>query len=185
MKSPELEYQPESIVEKVDFSGGESYKRFVEIADGWPNYTESVKNLASNERAVSYVAEIDGQTAGIATLMLEGWENDQIILENFPNLPELSGLQVNEEYRGLGVGTKLVKTLENEAKKLGVELIGLGVEVENEDAINLYKKLDYKIEKVAGQDYFETHWTEKNENGEPYEYNAKCYLMLKNLGESI
>lgn len=130
MKSPEFEQQSNITIEQVDFSQPESLKKFAEIGDEWPDYTASIKKLADSGRAISFVAESGGETAGIATLMLDGWEKDQIVLDNFPGLPELNGLQIKEEFRGQGIGTELTEKLEDKARELGIETVGLGVEVE-------------------------------------------------------
>ncbi len=50
---------------------------------------------------------------------------------------------IEEKYRGLGNGKKLMLLFENEMKQLKVSRIGLHVFGFNERAIKLYKSLDY------------------------------------------
>jgi len=50
---------------------------------------------------------------------------------------------VHPEHRRNSVATKLIKTLEREAKKKGNHKVYLTVKPENRPAINLYQKLDY------------------------------------------
>lgn len=59
----------------------------------------------------------------------------------------ISNLAVYPEYRGLGIGTRLIYEAENEAKKCGLKRIALDVEIDNEKAINFYRKLKYRISK--------------------------------------
>lgn len=172
-------------IRKIDFSDDSDYEEFLAATGPWPGYAESIKKLADKGRAISYCAEADGKMVGIATLMLDGWEKDDAIKENFAGLPELNGLQVDERFRGRGIGTKLTLALEKKARELGYTTVGLGVEVKNERAIDLYERLGYKKEKVAGEESFRTHWTEKDSKAEKgySEYNTDCFLMTKNLLE--
>ncbi|MEQ2130461.1 GNAT family N-acetyltransferase [Caldanaerobacter subterraneus KAk] len=57
----------------------------------------------------------------------------------------LSNIAVYSEFRGLGLGSKLLEEIEQEARKLKCKRIVLDVEIENEKAIKLYEKLGYKI----------------------------------------
>ena len=52
-------------------------------------------------------------------------------------------LDVRPDFRRRGVGAALLKSLENEFKKLGCEKAILEVAVDNEPAIRLYKSLGY------------------------------------------
>jgi ribosomal protein S18 acetylase RimI-like enzyme len=61
----------------------------------------------------------------------------------------LSNIAVYPEFRGLGLGTKMLEEMENRAKMLNCKSIILDVEVENEKAIKLYKKLGYEIVKKS------------------------------------
>jgi len=56
---------------------------------------------------------------------------------------ELS-VSVRKEYRGLGLGTKMIKKAIKLATKLGYENIYLYVSKKNKEAISLYKKLGFK-----------------------------------------
>lgn len=76
---------------------------------------------------------------------------------------EIEYIIVSNQYKGKGIGTKLLKMLEKE----NVTNITLEVRESNKVAINFYKKNGYKIEAIR-KNYYE------NENG---------YLMIKELGE--
>ena len=58
---------------------------------------------------------------------------------------ELLYLYVNENDRNLGYGTKFLKSLLDKMNHLGVEEITLEVNVQNEQAIHLYKKCGFEI----------------------------------------
>lgn len=76
---------------------------------------------------------------------------------------EIEYICVDNQYKKLGIGTKLLKEIE----KLNIKNITLEVKESNEIAINFYKKNDFKIVAIREKYY-------GNENG---------YLMIKELGE--
>lgn len=53
------------------------------------------------------------------------------------------GITIKNGYREEGIGTKLMENLFNEAKKMGVKIIDLGVYCTNKRAINAYKKMGF------------------------------------------
>lgn len=57
----------------------------------------------------------------------------------------ISNIAVYPEFRGLGIGNKLMLNAERIARERKLRFISLDVEVDNEGAINLYKKLGYEI----------------------------------------
>ncbi|MCK4309110.1 MAG: GNAT family N-acetyltransferase [Candidatus Atribacteria bacterium] len=61
----------------------------------------------------------------------------------------LSNIAVYPEYRGLGLGTKLLLEIERESRKTGSNKIVLDVDTSNERALKLYERLGYIIEKRA------------------------------------
>jgi ribosomal-protein-alanine N-acetyltransferase len=65
---------------------------------------------------------------------------------------EIDNFYVNEEYRNLGIGTKLLTYLENVAINYKVVNITLEVRVSNNIAINLYKKFGFS--EVALRKYY-------------------------------
>ena len=65
---------------------------------------------------------------------------------------EIDNIMVKEEYRGKGIGTKLMAHLVSLAIELRVDNITLEVRVSNEVARNLYKKFGFK--EVAIRKYY-------------------------------
>lgn len=76
---------------------------------------------------------------------------------------EIEYISVLEQYKKLGIGTKLL----NEIEKLNIKNITLEVSESNQIAINFYKKNGFKI-------------VTKRDN---YYGNEDGYLMIKELGE--
>ncbi|MEA9356999.1 GNAT family N-acetyltransferase [Bacteriovorax sp. PP10] len=81
----------------------------------------------------------------------------QLILKNADNRPELANgkeiahihaLQVSKTHHRQGYGLKLMQLLELEAIARGVKTLTLGVDSDNEKALNLYKKLNYSLMKT-------------------------------------
>lgn len=59
----------------------------------------------------------------------------------------ISNIAIYPQFRGLGIGSKLLYYTENLAKEKGCNKLVLEVEKENLRAINIYKKFGLKIEK--------------------------------------
>lgn len=61
----------------------------------------------------------------------------------------LSSVAIYPEYRGLGLGTRLLESIEEEAKSIGKKRIVLHAETYNTRAMSLYERLGYKVEHRA------------------------------------
>jgi ribosomal protein S18 acetylase RimI-like enzyme len=57
----------------------------------------------------------------------------------------IADIIIFEEFRGKGLGTEVMKKVEEKAKQLRVNKISLHVFGHNSRAINLYKKMDFNI----------------------------------------
>lgn len=64
--------------------------------------------------------------------------------EVFPDEWYLDTLVVNEQYRGMSIGKKLLTYLPEVAKNTGNDKIGLSVDVKNPQAKKLYEKMGYQ-----------------------------------------
>ncbi|ULO03660.1 GNAT family N-acetyltransferase [Campylobacter sp. RM12651] len=84
----------------------------------------------------------------------------------YKNSIRIYSLAIKDEFKGLKIGTKLCEELINNAKVLNKEKIFLEVRVSNINAINLYKKFQFKEEKILKNYY-------SNEDG------IKMTLILK------
>jgi len=63
------------------------------------------------------------------------------------NTCHISDLYVKKEFRGKGLGKKLMEIADEYAKRKGAKRITLNVRKDNEPALNLYKKSGFKIKK--------------------------------------
>lgn len=88
------------------------------------------------------IAWLGEAPAGIGMIRWAG-PRDPGAAAAFPHVPELLRLFVHKTFRRKGVGSLLVKFLEDIARIRGAEQIGLGVGVDNKAARRLYERLGY------------------------------------------
>lgn len=93
-----------------------------------------------------------------------------------PNTGTMWQLVTKESVRGLGIGTKLIKALEQKIKDRKINLAMVGVEDTNLGAKSLYERLGYK---VCGQE--EDSWEEEDQYGNKSIHKARVILLSKNL----
>jgi len=60
----------------------------------------------------------------------------------------VSVIQIDDAYRGCGLGTKLLNAVENEARTVNLPALYIHTEAYNEGAIRLYEHEGYVIERV-------------------------------------
>lgn len=92
-----------------------------------------VKN--PNERYRLFVAEDNGNIVGYSRIHLYRWNNSAYIIS----------LLVDAEYRRRGIGTRLLKTMENFAKKSKARVLMFDASPENAPALQLYFKNGFRI----------------------------------------
>jgi ribosomal protein S18 acetylase RimI-like enzyme len=111
------------------------------------------------------VEEIDGKVAGVAygytdeeesiidqplVPILEKYQLDAstrlfIDKETFPDEWYLDSISVSEDFRGQGIGSRLLEALPKLAKKANRSVIGLSVDEKNPKAKKLYERHDFKV----------------------------------------
>jgi ribosomal protein S18 acetylase RimI-like enzyme len=57
-------------------------------------------------------------------------------------------IRVKEEYRNQGIGSQLLKMVEEKAKEQGIKVLYLHAEANNLEAIRLYQKCGYSYERI-------------------------------------
>jgi ribosomal protein S18 acetylase RimI-like enzyme len=78
--------------------------------------------------------------------------------------PELAFLQIDEGYRGAGIGTRLVRLAEQLCLTRGLQCLGLAVGVDNHRAQALYERLGYHDVGVKQVDrYVDVHGQRRTE----------------------
>jgi len=88
-----------------------------------------------------FVAELNNIIIGYISINLHKDAIQYVYIDDFC---------VDKDYRNKGIGTKLLKMVENYAKEVGVLDICLHVEKTNALAKNLYDRIGYKTFKIDG-----------------------------------
>jgi GNAT superfamily N-acetyltransferase len=82
-------------------------------------------------------------------------------------LPQVVDLNVQDEYRGKGIGTQLIRIMELEVKKAGLKNLYISVaEDDNPRAVALYYRLGFK--RLPGKTYLD-HWHTRDREGNVHE----------------
>lgn len=95
-----------------------------------------MQHLVRNPEAVTWIAEEDGVMAGFAIV---AWGRSVHADGGY-----LQTIEVVPEFRGRGIGQKLMGLSEVSAWSANSEMMSLHVDAENEAAIALYERLGYR-----------------------------------------
>ncbi len=93
-------------------------------------------------------------------------------------VPTLTMLEVRPEHRGRGIGTALVRELEDRLRRRGWSWARLGVEQSNPDARRLYERLGYRVVGVEVDG-----WDELRADGTIGRYETTLDVLVHDLGE--
>ncbi|WP_307849655.1 GNAT family N-acetyltransferase [Qaidamihabitans albus] len=96
------------------------------------------------------LARRDGETVGCAGLRLLR-----------PETAELTRLYVDREARGLGLGERLVRAVEEAARELGARFVRLDTRRDLVEARTLYARLGYREIPAYNDGKYADHWFEK------------------------
>lgn len=94
------------------------------------------KELIDGKAGVCFVAEIDGNIVGYLAGAIKGSESWRAVKKR----AELENMLVKKEYRGRGVGSKLVQQFLKWSKKQKAEKVLVVAYTTNQKAIKFYKK---------------------------------------------
>jgi len=144
-------------LDKISWSGTPTHIRYVK---------EALERVEKGE--VDYLAarDVDGNPISIGGV-------DCKVHKDAGTLWQIT---TKESLRGLGIGTRLIKELENRIKSRGVDIAMLGVEKENIKAQDLYNKLGYE---VCGET--KDSWEQEDGKGKVSTHYADGILMKKKL----
>ncbi|WP_013323323.1 GNAT family N-acetyltransferase [Gloeothece verrucosa] len=118
-----------------------------------------------------HIAEIEGQVLGVAVMvtaeelhnnrdhkkLLNSWQHlrqklvyklifNRFLKENYPHKScYVANLAVHPEYRGRGIGTKLLESCLEKAKGLGSTSVWISVDIDNSRAQKLYESVGFKM----------------------------------------
>lgn len=119
------------------------------------NKEQFLYELNDNDLGNAYVYELDNKIIGYGML----W----YLFEN----ADITNLAIKKEYQNKGYGKELLKFLLIDALKNDCEFVHLEVRVNNDNAINLYKKFGFEIIRTR-KAY--------------YEDGSDAYDMIKGIG---
>jgi GNAT superfamily N-acetyltransferase len=123
------------------------------------------------------VAWIDDKPVGDAYLWCEPVEEVEV-REAYPGVPMLNHLEVAPEFQGQGIGTALIRAVEDAARRRGHERLVLGVGIDNPQAKRLYERLGYVD---WGRGPIVATWTEPDGHGGVRDATLTCDTMVVSL----
>jgi len=88
-----------------------------------------------NEKYSFFVAEDDGKILGYSRIHLYRWNNSAFIIS----------LLVDAEYRRMGIGTRLLKAMEDFARESKARVLMFDTSPDNAAALQLYFKNGFKV----------------------------------------
>lgn len=93
-----------------------------------------------NGTCVAYVALDGDELCGFVWAYPHRWRDEDRMY--------VSEIRVREEWRRQGIGTELLRLVEERARKMGIGALYLHAEADNPDAVRLYESLGYVTERV-------------------------------------
>jgi RimJ/RimL family protein N-acetyltransferase len=119
------------VEEKAMIMMNEKQTRDTEIA-----WMARLLSAVERDKIVAVVAEVDARLVGSCEITpREGY---------MAHLGSL-GISLLDGYRDVGIGREMMLEVERQAKRLGVEVVELGVFEENKRAIHVYEKVGYEV----------------------------------------
>jgi ribosomal protein S18 acetylase RimI-like enzyme len=131
--------------------------------------------LVEQGKAIIWIAEADG--SGLIGQCFVSLKGNRAELADGVTRAYIYGFRVRPEYRNLGIGTRIINTLEQDLWKRGFKQITLNVGKDNPDARRFYSRLGYN---VIGYD--PGHWFYIDDQGKRRDMHEPAWRMLKNLG---
>lgn len=114
-----------------------------------------IKDFGNKKDDICFLAEMDHDIVGAVWIRIM---NDYGHIDD--QTPSLA-ISVKKEYRGLGIGTKLMETMLVSVKHHGYQSVSLSVQKAN-PAVHLYQRLGFQIIKENEEEYL-MKYTERRE----------------------
>jgi len=131
----------------INISNREAYKKVIPKEYFREPVLSLTELLRDFERMSFYVYKSEGRIVGVAALEVEGEERGRI-----------HWVYILPEYQRRGIGTALVRYVEQKAKEIGLKRLRLLTVGQADWAVSFYKKLGYaladKVERPWGFDVF-------------------------------
>ena len=110
--------------------------------DVYDSYFEFLVNEVAKKNGKIFVAESNNEIVGFIAFYFtkDEYESSKALY--------ISDLVVLEKFRGLGVGSNLLKFADEHAKQQGTKFVKIGALAKNHNAIDLYRKkgfVDYAV----------------------------------------
>lgn len=105
-----------------------------------------IKDFGTKKDDICFVAEVKGKIIGAV------WVRIMDDYGHIDNLTPSFAISLLKEYRGQGIGTKLMLTMLNELKIRGYKQASLAVQKENY-AVKMYKNVGFEIAKENDEEY--------------------------------
>ncbi len=137
--------KPDISISRATLKDAELFDR--ELPYGPPNFHTSKYQEMLDGKGIMLLAKEGEKPVGQVVLELGGPRSPRMspeVSQAFANIPEITAAEVVEEFRGRGIGGKMIQTLEAEAKALGFDKVCIGVATKNVDARRLYERLGYR-----------------------------------------
>ena len=115
------------------------------------------------------VAVLKGRAVGAVSI--GGWGHQRV------GSLRLFALDVGAAFQRKGVGTALINAVETIAADRGLNEVNLEVEIDNEDAIRLYRALGYRI---CGEPVMD-RWNLLRDDGSSDSIEVPVFVMVKRL----
>lgn len=144
----------------LEWQGGEDLRSFYD--DLWRNHQR-------NEIEV-LVADFNQFPIGLAVIHWPG-------KPTHPGIPDVQSLRVHPVFRGLKVGSHLLRVCEAKVKERGFGCIGLSVNVDNPAARRLYERHGYRL---VGEPYCDI-WYYTDARGQAIRVEESVVDLLKNI----
>ena len=125
----------------------------------WFKYKEKRLKEFGNNKIDTYVIEYNNKFIGEVTV---NYVSQKLEMETIPNQRVyFEAFRLNKEFRGKGLGQKLIKYVLKELENRGYTEFTIGVEDDNEIAKHIYFKFGFtkKIDKGSGDEFDPTDYT--------------------------
>lgn len=109
-------------------------------------YVDDLISWCAKYSGTIFVAEVQGQVAGFASVLARVPSED--LIERESEFAEITDLIVREQYRHAGVGTQLLQAAESYAANSGATRLRICVLSANEEAHRLYRMLGFRDNEV-------------------------------------
>jgi len=102
--------------------------------EGEVDWLSSLISKIEKDQIVAVAAEVDGRFVGQSEVAPKFGRSRHV---------GVLGISLREGYRDIGIGTELMREVEHQAPRLGIEIITLDAFGSNARALHLYKKIVY------------------------------------------